>query len=637
MTPVPQPPHDKIEAIFDARIQTLTAPPRYYRAAARRFLAFLQTDFPRVLRLSELRRDPHLLGWVRSLCEQDPPLSNSSCRIYLLALRRLLHDFASEGHSLQSGLILAEDFPLRPRALSPKRDRPLQPELVRTDAPRFQPHPLFAEIFDTCIQTLAITLRPQTVHSYRVAARRFLSYLQTDFPQLSCLSELCRDPHLLGWLRSLCQQHPPLSTETRQLYLLKLQRLLHELDSAGHSVRPGLILPEDIPPRPRRHNHDRPSPPPPPIFQEVFDARLRILATTLRPATVENYRLAAHRFLSFLQKEFPQLLHLSQLRRDPHLFGWFRHLCQQHPPLSKSTRQKYLLDLRRLLHDLAAEGHPLPPGLILPEDIPSRPHYLPRALSPEEDQRLQQELRRTNDLRSNALLLTRATGIRIGECINLASECLRSLGQSQWALHVPLGKLNTERLVPVDDYVRQIVTRILTLRALDPSSRLETSTGLLLPRSGNHKAQYYALSNALQQAAERVDCHRVTCHRLRHTFATEMVRLGVSLPALMQLLGHKDIRMTLRYVQVTQQDLQRQFQLARQAAAHLIPKLTLPDPMSVTVDLAGIQRALNATRHLLETYRRQLTDEKTRRKLQRLDHRLLDIASQVDQIATAEK
>jgi len=26
-----------------------------------------------------------------------------------------------------------------------------------------------------------------------------------------------------------------------------------------------------------------------------------------------------------------------------------------------------------------------------------------------------------------------------------------------------------------------------------------------------------------------------------------MLRLGVSLPALMQLLGHKDIRMTLRY------------------------------------------------------------------------------------------
>jgi integrase/recombinase XerD len=31
-------------------------------------------------------------------------------------------------------------------------------------------------------------------------------------------------------------------------------------------------------------------------------------------------------------------------------------------------------------------------------------------------------------------------------------------------------------------------------------------------------------------------------HQLRHTFATEMIRLGVSLPAVMQLLGHKDIR-----------------------------------------------------------------------------------------------
>jgi len=107
----------------------------------------------------------------------------------------------------------------------------------------------------------------------------------------------------------------------------------------------------------------------------------------------------------------------------------------------------------------------------------------------------------------------------------------------------------------------------------------------------------------------------------------------------MQLLGHKDIRMTLRYLQVTQQDLQREFHLARQAAAHhhLISKLPLSDPFSATPDLAGVQRALRATRHLLDMYRRQLTDEKTRRKLQRLDRRLLDVASQVEQIATAEK
>ncbi len=51
--------------------------------------------------------------------------------------------------------------------------------------------------------------------------------------------------------------------------------------------------------------------------------------------------------------------------------------------------------------------------------------YLPRPWSPQDDQRLQQELRRTDDLPADALLLTRATGMRIGECIRLPLDCLR--------------------------------------------------------------------------------------------------------------------------------------------------------------------------------------------------------------------
>jgi hypothetical protein len=48
-----------------------------------------------------------------------------------------------------------------------------------------------------------------------------------------------------------------------------------------------------------------------------------------------------------------------------------------------------------------------------------------------------------------------------------------------------------------------------------------------------------------------------------------MVRLGVSLPALMQMMGHQDIRMTLRYVEVVQLDLQREFHRAREKTASL--------------------------------------------------------------------
>src|SRR6266849_9160001 len=126
MTPAPAVglPHLKLEEIFDACIQTLATPHRAYRAAVHRFLAYLQTDFPQVLQISELRRDPHLLGWLCCLCEQDPPLSSSTRRIYLVVLRRLLHDFASAGHPLQPGLILPEDFPPRPLLLRKLRPTP---------------------------------------------------------------------------------------------------------------------------------------------------------------------------------------------------------------------------------------------------------------------------------------------------------------------------------------------------------------------------------------------------------------------------------------------------------------------------------------------------------------------------------
>jgi site-specific recombinase XerD len=330
---------------------------------------------------------------------------------------------------------------------------------------------------------------------------------------------------------------------------------------------------------------------------------------------------------------------LSQLRRDPHLLGWFRWMCEQEPPLCNKTRADYLLGLRRLLDDFAANGHAIQPDLIRREDFPPRPQYLPKPLSPPDDQLLREELRRTDDLPANALLLTRATGIRIGECIDLALDCLRHVGPDQWALHVPLGKLHTERLVPADAEVRRIVARILALRTLTPPARLATSEGMLLPRNGGHYALYQTLRWALADASKRAGCScPATPHRLRHTFASEMLRLGVSLPALMQLLGHKDIRMTLRYVQVTQQDLQREFHAARQRAVqpHQTPVLSAPNCASAA-DVPGIRQALAATRHLLEMYRRACADEKTRRRLQRLDRRLLDVSKQLDRITTAEK
>src|SRR5262249_3879067 len=167
----------------------------------------------------------------------------------------------------------------------------------------------------------------------------------------------------------------------------------------------------------------------------------------------------------------------------------------------------------------------------------------PRALSVEDDRRLQQQLQRTGGWEASALLLLRLTGMRIGECMDLPADCLRQIGPDVWAVHVPLGKLHTERMVPADADIREAVTRIQARQADAGSS----SAAFLLPRPGARSTLYRRLRAALDQATQRAACSGpITPHPLRHTFASEMVRLGVSLPALMQMLGHRDIRMTLR-------------------------------------------------------------------------------------------
>ena len=373
-------------------------------------------------------------------------------------------------------------------------------------------------------------------------------------------------------------------------------------------------------------------------LDQIFQSQIQTLALTLRPNTVYNYRSVTRCFLDYLHAAFPQVRRLSQLRRDPHLLGWLHWLCEHDPPLHNATRIRYLLCLRRLLDDLTANRHLIQPDLIRREDFPPLPRYLPRPLNADDDQRLQQHLRRTDDLLSNALLLTRLMGLRIGECIALPLDCLRQLGSDQWALHVPLGKMHTERLVPADPEVRRLVARILDLRTRVSRVRWAIAQGWLLPRRGRKYPLYRTLREALADAATRANCSsHVTPHQLRHTYATEMLRMGVSLPALMQLLGHKDIRMTLRYVQVTQQDLQREFHLARQnPSLHRLPTLPLP-AATLHSDLAAIHQAIAATRHILEMYRRSFPDEKIRRQLQRLDCRLLAIANHLDHIVKAEK
>lgn len=369
-------------------------------------------------------------------------------------------------------------------------------------------------------------------------------------------------------------------------------------------------------------------------MKEAFDLQIRNLALTLRPGTIEAYRVASRRFLNYLAAYYPELHHQSQLRRDPHILGYMRVLCEKRPPLRNCTRSQYLMHLRCLLLGLAPNQ-----SFILPTDFPRADQYLPKSLSPENDHLLDLELRRNPDIIHSGLLLLRATGMRIGECLNLTTDCLHHLGHNEWALHVPLGKLHNERWIPVSEEICKLVAHILSLRSSLESATQEPLRPLLFPFEVRLASRCAVLSRALSGAAARAACStHVSPHQLRHTYATEMLRAGMSLPSLMSILGHRSIRMTMRYITVTQIDLQQQYLEARRRieGLHVIPKLDPKISSRVKADLETIVASLVTARHSMEMHRRNAHGSADK-KLQRLVNRISAVLKAISELDKAPK
>jgi integrase len=337
--------------------------------------------------------------------------------------------------------------------------------------------------------------------------------------------------------------------------------------------------------------------------------------------SARQYRGTARGFLIYLGEAHPDVTSLSQLRRDPHILGWFTHLRSLAPAVYISR----LMHLRCILEELAWTAQiPELARLIRREDSPRPPQRLPRALTAQQDQSIQQELLRRNDLAANVFLLQRHTGMRIGECVDLSWDCLRNVAPDRWAIHVPLGKLKTERMVPVDSFVCELVRRLRFFRSFDPLPL----DGHLLARPHGKTALIRQLRFYLHEVCAAAGIPtRIVPHQFRHTYASEMIRSGVTVPALMKLLGHKDPGMTMRYVEITANDLLREFRLARSQPRHLIPQPKAPT-ITPRAGLDGVVDSLLFAQHAIEMFRRSLSESPSKNRLDRLSNRLTKILSE---------
>jgi hypothetical protein len=100
MSRVRRPPvQHQLAPVFDRAVDSLCASlspdtTRHYRGTTRNFLLYLGTEHPQLNSLDQLRRQPHILGWMSHLHAQSPPLGTASYINLLISLRCIFNELA---------------------------------------------------------------------------------------------------------------------------------------------------------------------------------------------------------------------------------------------------------------------------------------------------------------------------------------------------------------------------------------------------------------------------------------------------------------------------------------------------------------------------------------------------------------
>ena len=180
-------------------------------------------------------------------------------------------------------------------------------------------------------------------------------------------------------------------------------------------------------------------------------------------------------------------------------------------------------------------------------------------LSVNEVARFWSSFRTARDLAIVGLMLLQ--GLRSAEVLALNRDDAL-LSEAQLRVR---GKGNKFRFLPLAPETVQLLEHYLHLERPNPcSSALFVS---LKGRLRGARMTSAGLRSLFRYHRQTTSIKLANPHRFRHTFASDMIRGGMSLPALMKLMGHSDIQTTLHYVQVTPQDVYLQY--ARAVAQHI--------------------------------------------------------------------
>jgi site-specific recombinase XerD len=158
-------------------------------------------------------------------------------------------------------------------------------------------------------------------------------------------------------------------------------------------------------------------------------------------------------------------------------------------------------------------------------------------------------------------------GLRLSEVLSLRLE---DFNQKDRELRVR-GKGDKDRVLPVCEELMERLLRYLRVERPEASRAHELFVCLKGKRRGESMTRA-GLRRLFRYHREVSTVENASPHRFRHTFATDLVRAGLDLPYLMELLGHEHLKTVALYTHLTPRDVRIEFDRAmRQRAARGSP------------------------------------------------------------------
>jgi integrase/recombinase XerD len=159
-----------------------------------------------------------------------------------------------------------------------------------------------------------------------------------------------------------------------------------------------------------------------------------------------------------------------------------------------------------------------------------------------------QILKQTNNIKHKTMLmLAYSTGMRISEVINLK---VWQIDSKRMQIKIEQAKGKKDRMTPLSPVL------LVMLREYFIAYKPLKTGYLFFGQLPTEPYSTRSLQLVLQAAKQRAGILKPgSVHALRHSFATHLLDKGTDVTMIMKLLGHNDIKTTLRYLHVTNRDV----------------------------------------------------------------------------------